>query len=300
MRFPPNRLLALPAVVLAACLAAGCGADEAEQAVAAARGAAAGDLTGTPPAPPAEPATEPEPSGGAGAQVDDEQVFRAEDGTEIPFTLVVPDGFEMGDEHPVLLALPPGGQGQAEVDAGLARYWESEALERGWVVVSPVAPEGSLYFQGAERYLPGLLGYVSTIVRPEGGYFHVAGVSNGGLSAFKVATENPELFRSLLALPGHPPDGESQEGLGRIAATRVWMLVGSEDEDWRESAEATGERLSELRADVTVTVLEGQGHILDVDPSEPLRLPRRRSPARRRIAIRASASIAGRRALVVA
>ena len=82
-----------------------------------------------------------------------------------------------------------------------------------------------------------------------------------------MTTENPELFRSLLALPGHPPDGESQEGLGRIAATRVWMLVGSEDEDWREAAEATGERLREVQGDVTVTVLEGQGHILDVDPS---------------------------------
>ena len=208
-----------------------------------------------------------EPASGASASLERNQVFTANDGTQIPFTLVLPDGFQPGDEHPILLALPPGSQGQEEVDAGLARYWEAEALERGWVVVSPVAPGGQLYFQGAERYLPGLLDSVARVVRPEGGYYHLAGISNGGLSAFKVATENSELFRSLLALPGHPPDPESQEALGRIAATRVWMLVGSEDEDWREAAEATGERLSELGADVTVTVLEGQGHILEVDPS---------------------------------
>ena len=268
MRFPPNRLLALPAVVLAACLAAGCGADETEQAVPPPAEPPAATSPNTAAASPAEPGTEQEPSGGAGAQVDDEQVFSAEDGTEIPFTLVVPEGFEMGDEHPVLLALPPGGQGQAEVDAGLARYWEPEALERGWVVVSPVAPEGSLYFQGAERYLPGLLAHVATIVRPEGGYFHVAGVSNGGLSAFKVATENAELFRSLIALPGHAPDRESFENLGRIASTRAWLLVGSEDESWRASAEATAEGLRDAGGEPTVTVLEGQGHILDVDPAE--------------------------------
>lgn len=268
MRFPPNRLLALPAFVLAACLAAGCGADETEQAVPPPAEPPAATSPNAPPASPAEPATEQEPSGGAGAQVDNEQVFSAEDGTEIPFTLVVPEGFEMGDERPVLLALPPGGQGQAEVDAGLARYWESEALERGWVVVSPVAPEGSLYFQGAERYLPGLLAHVATIVRPEGGYYHLAGISNGGLSAFKVATENAELFRSLIALPGHAPDRESFENLGRIASTRAWLLVGSEDESWRASAEATAEGLRDAGGEPTVTVLEGQGHILDVDPAE--------------------------------
>jgi hypothetical protein len=254
MRFPLNRLLSLVVVaVAAACSATACGDAASEPA--------------TPPPASTAPPVSSEPASGASASLERNQVFTANDGTQIPFTLVLPAGFQPGDEHPILLALPPGSQGQEEVDAGLARYWEAEALERGWVVVSPVAPGGQLYFQGAERYLPGLLDSVGRVVRPEGGYYHLAGISNGGLSAFKVATENPELFRSLLALPGHAPDGESQEALGRIAATRVWMLVGSEDEDWRESAEATGERLSELRADVTVTVLEGQSHILEVDPS---------------------------------
>jgi predicted peptidase len=253
MRFPPNRLVSLLVVAVAVSAATACGDAASEQA------------TQPPAATQAPPSSEPSSAGTASVERD--QTFTAQDGTQIPFALVLPAGFQPGDEHPILLALPPGSQGQEEVDAGLARYWKAEALERGWVVVSPVAPQGELYFEGSQRYLPELLDYVATVVRPEGGRFHLAGISNGGLSAFKVATENPELFRSLLALPGHPPDGESQEGLGRIAATRVWMLVGSEDEDWRESAEATGERLQELRADATVTILEGQGHILDVDPS---------------------------------
>jgi hypothetical protein len=268
MRILRNRPLALLAAVLIVGLAAACGADSGTEQAAPSPAATSPDAPAASPAPPAEPAA-PEPSGGASAQVDAEQVFTAEDGTEIPFTLVLPDGFETRGEYPVLLALPPGGQGQAEVDAGLARYWEPEALERGWVVVSPTAPVGGLYFQGAEGYLPGLLDYVATIVRPEGGYFHVAGISNGGLSAFKVATENAELFRSLIAVPGHAPDRESFENLGRIASTSVWMLVGSEDDEgWLESAEATGDRLQEVGADATVTVLEGQGHILDVDPAD--------------------------------
>ena len=153
-----------------------------------------------------------EPASGASAGLERNQVFTAQDGTQVPFTLVLPADFQPGDEHPILLALPPGSQGQEEVDAGLGRYWEAEALERGWVVVSPVAPGGQLFFEGSERYLPELLDSVATGVRPEGGYYHLAGISNGGLSAFKVANENPELFRSLLVLPGHPPDGESSGG----------------------------------------------------------------------------------------
>ncbi len=106
-------------------------------------GGRCGDAASEPAAPPAATTTPPassEPASGAAASFERDQIFTASDGTEIPFTLVVPAGFETGDEHPVLLALPPGGQGQEEVDAGLARYWEPEALERGWVIVSPVAP----------------------------------------------------------------------------------------------------------------------------------------------------------------
>ena len=32
------------------------------------------------------------------------------DGTVIDFAVVEPDGFKAGDVHPVLLAMPPGGQ----------------------------------------------------------------------------------------------------------------------------------------------------------------------------------------------
>ncbi len=254
MRFPPNRLLSLVVVAVAASSATACG-----------------DAASEPAAPPpvtTAPPVSSESASGASAGLERNQVFTAQDGTQIPFTLVLPAGFQPGDEHPILLALPPGSQGQEEVDAGLARYWEAEALERGWVVVSPVAPGGQLFFEGSERYLPELLDSVATRVRPEGGYYHLAGISNGGLSAFKVATENAELFRSLIALPGHAPDRESFENLGRIASTRAWLLVGSEDESWRASAEATAEGLRDAGGEPTVTVLEGQGHILDVDPAE--------------------------------
>ncbi len=40
----------------------------------------------------------------------------------------------------------------------------------------------------------------------EGGKGHLAGVSYGGLSAYRVITEYPDRFLSLTVLPGVPPE----------------------------------------------------------------------------------------------
>jgi hypothetical protein len=44
-----------------------------------------------------------------------------------------------------LLALPPGDQSKELVAAGLRLYWEAQAKKRGWVVISPAAPEGTRF-----------------------------------------------------------------------------------------------------------------------------------------------------------
>ena len=187
--------------------------------------------------------------------------FTASDGTTIEYALVAPAGFERGATYPVLLALPPGGQGQEEVDAGLDRYWEAEALSRGWAVVSPAAP-GELFFEGAERYLPELLDDVRRFVEPEGGAFHLAGISNGGLSAFRIALDEPELFRSLLVLPGFPPRAEDFDRLDELVDIPVALYVGENDSDWRAEAERTAAELERLGGEVTLVVSPGEGHIL--------------------------------------
>ena len=186
------------------------------------------------------------------------------DGTTIEYTLVLPNEFEPGGTYPVLLALPPGGQGQQEVDALLDRVWEDEARERGWIVVSPVAPDGALFFEGSERYVPEFLGIIEAAYPPEGGKFHLAGVSNGGLSAFRVVLNNPELFHSLLAAPGFPPTPGDAEKLDRLAGEiPVAMYVGENDTGWREQMEASQAELRRLGGEASLTVSSGDGHIIE-------------------------------------
>lgn len=183
------------------------------------------------------------------------------DGGRLRYALVLPDDFDPEKPIPALLALPPGGQDGRMVRAGLERYWGKLAAERGWLVVSPVAPEGVLFFQGSERHIPELLAHILGQYKIEGGRFHLAGNSNGGRSAFRIAVENPDAFVSLLALPGFPPTEEDFARLDRLVGKPVRLFVGSEDRGWIAPMEATRDRLAELGNDVTLTVLPGEGHV---------------------------------------
>ena len=84
----------------------------------------------------------------------------------------------------------------------MSEVWVTEARARGWVVLSPVAPGGVMFFEGAEELVPEFLRMVRVRYQPQGGRFMLAGISNGGISAFRVAGRNPELFYSLTVLPG--------------------------------------------------------------------------------------------------
>ena len=53
--------------------------------------------------------------------------------------------------------------------------YRGQAVARGWVVVSPAAPNGQLFFQGAEALVPELLDWIETWVTPESGRFHIVG-----------------------------------------------------------------------------------------------------------------------------
>ena len=184
------------------------------------------------------------------------------DGVTIDYVVSVPDGFESGDEAPLLLAFPAGGQ-----DLGLTRSlvegtYNPEAQRLGWVVVSPAAPDGEMYFQGSELLVPGFLDWVETWVTPEGGAPHVAGISNGGISTFRYAALNPDRILSLTTFPGFPRSEADQAALSQLATIPVRLYVGGTDTGWIGPADQARGTLEELGADVELTIFEGEGHVM--------------------------------------
>jgi len=184
------------------------------------------------------------------------------DGVVIDYATSVPDGFTVGSEAPVLLAFPPGGQ-----DLGLTRTivkntYAPEAKRLGWVVVSPAAPNGELYFQGSEALIPGFLDWVESWVTPEGGIPHVAGISNGGISSFRYAAENPDRVQSIVTFPGFPSSDDDKAALEQLTDVPIRMFVGGIDADWIPPAEETVATFSELGGDIELTIFDREGHVM--------------------------------------
>lgn len=182
------------------------------------------------------------------------------DGSHLTFAIVLPQGFSPHRTYPALLALPPGSQDRSMVEEGLRRYWGDDAARRGWLVVSPVAPDGSSFHDGAEAAIPALLAVVRARHHVEGGRFHLAGASRGGLSAFRVARLHPQLFHSLVVLPGGPATADDERRLAPLKELPIRMLVGGRDTEWVVRARRTEERLRPLGGRVQVAVLAGEGH----------------------------------------
>ena len=183
-----------------------------------------------------------------------------DDGTRLTYRLVAPA--EKLASYPVLLALPPGPQTLGMVEWGMRTYYLEAALRRGWVVVSPVGPGGMTFVQGAERYLPELLAEVATSYPPEGGKFHLGGVSNGGVSSFRIATLHPELFHSIAVLPGWPAPLDVDQ-LAQLKDIPLRMWAGArENPSWLGLMHEAKNRLRELDADVELYIMPGEGHTL--------------------------------------
>jgi hypothetical protein len=119
--------------------------------------------------------------------------------------------------------------GTAEYTMGV--NWQAEAEKRGYVIIMPVAPDGQLFFEGGERIFPDFLKQMKIAHKPSGGRFHVAGRSNGGISAFRVAIAYPEYFRSVTVYPGFLMDDDAERA-GRLKGIPVKMAVGQLDSDW--------------------------------------------------------------------
>ncbi len=187
--------------------------------------------------------------------------LRLVEGTALEYALVLPEGFDKSKTYPVLLAMPPGSMSKGAVEYGMGAWWGEQAAMRGWIVVSPASPPGG-WFEVDERTIPHLVKSLRGKYNIEGGKLHLAGCSNGGLSAFHVALPSPQYFHTLTSLPGHPPGSRSFDRLERLEGLRVHLFVGENDGGWAQASARAYERLQELGIDSTIKVFPGEGHVI--------------------------------------
>jgi poly(3-hydroxybutyrate) depolymerase len=182
-------------------------------------------------------------------------------GVDLHYNVILPNGFDASKEYPVVLGFPGGPQTAPMAEGAIYRNWKAEAEKRGYIVVVPEAPGGELFFQGGERVFPDFLKKLLADYKVRGGKFFIAGVSNGGVSAFHVAASHPSYFWSITGYPGYLPMA-TEARLNGIAKMCVYMYVGELDTDWVGEMEEQANLLRKRGMPVKLAVEKGQGHIM--------------------------------------
>ena len=195
----------------------------------------------------------------AGAKTIDKETTIA--GLTVHYKVVLPTAFDPGKAYPAILAFPPGAQTMDMVLSTLVRNWAPEAQRRGHIVVIPAAPTPHLFSADGARVFPEFLDQLLAAYKIRDGKFHIAGMSNGGISAFYIASLYPRYFLSVTGFPGYLRDA-TPERLDALAGLCINMHAGEFDPDWVEPMEEQAAAFRAKGFSVKMTVEKGQYHVI--------------------------------------
>src|SRR4029077_18985760 len=131
----------------------------------------------------------------------------------------------------------------------------------GYIVIVPAAPGGQLFFEQGARVFPEFLLKLLADYKIFDNKFHIAGVSNGGLSAFHIAASYPEYFWSVTGLPGYLLDASAAR-VATLSKMCVYMYAGEKDTDWLEAERAQAAQFRAQGFIVEFSEEKGQGHVM--------------------------------------
>ncbi|HEY3517319.1 MAG TPA: alpha/beta hydrolase-fold protein [Gammaproteobacteria bacterium] len=184
-------------------------------------------------------------------------------GTTVGYKLVLPNGYDAAKTYPAILVFGGGPQTMNTIEGTLARNFQAEAERRGYIVIGPAAPDGDLFFYDGDRIFPEFLDNIRTAFKIDGGKFHVAGPSNGGIAAMHVAAKFPEYFLSATAFPGYlwqPTEAK----LRKLEGICAYFYVGEHDEyRWHDEMAREAEYLSSRASVARYTLEKGQPHRIE-------------------------------------
>lgn len=182
-------------------------------------------------------------------------------GVTVHYKVVLPRDYDAAKVWPAVLAFPPGGQGPDMVMTTLVRNWQPEAEKRGYIVFVPAAPNGQLFFQEGARVFPEFLDKMLAEYKIRDNKFHIAGMSNGGISAFYIAARYPKYFWSVTGFPGYLPDATPVQ-INALAQMCINMHVGELDSGWVEEMKNQAAQFRARGFTVRFTIEKGESHVL--------------------------------------
>ena len=179
----------------------------------------------------------------------------------VHYEVVLPNGYDPARAYPTVLAFPGGSQTIDMVDATVERNWRLLGERLGYIVIVPEAPDGELFFEGVAKVFPEFMVKLLGDYKVLGNKFHIAGVSNGGLTAFHIASFYPQYFWSVTGLPGLLLDAKPAR-VEALAKLCIYMYAGSEDTGWLNSEKKQTELFRAKGYAVEFSEEKGEGHVM--------------------------------------
>jgi poly(3-hydroxybutyrate) depolymerase len=182
-------------------------------------------------------------------------------GTTVNYVVVLPNKFDPAKAYPAVLAFPGGAQDMETVQGTLERNWRLLGERLGYIVIIPEAPDGELYLEGGAKVFPEFLAKLLADYKVLDGRFFIAGVSNGGLSAFHIASLYPQYFWSVTGLPGLLFDAKPAK-VQALSKLCIYMYAGSEDTNWLNSEKKQADLFRSQGFHVEFSEEKGEGHVM--------------------------------------
>ena len=182
-------------------------------------------------------------------------------GTMLQYKVILPTGYDAAKAYPAILAFPGGSQAMEMVMGTVMRNWREQAESLGYIVVVPAAPNGDLFFEEGDRVFPAFIVKLLADYKIQQNKFHIAGVSNGGLSAFHIASLYPQYFWSVTGLPGFLDDPNPQH-MHALSKLCIYMYAGENDAGWLRSEQQEAAKFKAEGYSVQFSEEKGQGHVM--------------------------------------
>jgi poly(3-hydroxybutyrate) depolymerase len=182
-------------------------------------------------------------------------------GLQVTYKVVLPNGYDPARTYPVILVFGGGPQTLRTAEGTVNSVWREEAERRGYVVISPGTPNGALFFESADRIFPEFLDMIVREYKVAPGRLHIAGISNGGLSAFHIAAKHPDYFATVTGYPGLL-DVNSREKIQALKPMCLFMHVGDQDSGWLSAMRQQADMLRGQSYRISYVVEKNQGHII--------------------------------------